>query len=169
MQTELEISTALPDVRHVRRAERRDYPLTLLSTDEPRKVGRCQLTSFTGIVTHTNMLLAATEVSSVTQRPLVDLSNCIEARLNGWIIVTGTATAKFYLEYATLADQTVFASLVPAASGLALNVTSSTVAQVTPWVVIPVAARAPVIIRLMGSGGDGVVDPQTRAIDVQFR
>ncbi len=118
--------------------------------------------------TWTNQPAAVTEFGGLPERfrTRIDLSNVNQARLT---VVraggTATATATIAVQYST--DLTNWFYL-DGTSGPSVNI-STVGLQVSPWVNIASGAKGDVYLRIVGSGGNGVADPQFGLITVQFR
>ena len=110
-------------------------------------------------VTWTNMPAAATEFTGLP-RTKYDLTNADECRIVLDIGVVGAGTLT--IQYST--DQATWVNLSPASPAIsALNV------LVSAWAAVPAGARADVFLRVLGTGGDGVFDPQFRLVQLQVR
>jgi hypothetical protein len=114
----------------------------------------------------TNQPSAATELWGQTfNRKLVDLSNSTQYLYSTELPQAGNTTAVLDLEYTTdLTGATGWTSM--AGGTLALSTTGF---KQTGWVTIPSGARARVLLRVMGSGGNGTADPRFNVIAAQFR
>lgn len=118
-------------------------------------------TSF-GAVAWTNMPAAATEFNNAARsRQKVILTNAVDARLTLSVHVGGAAASIIYIEYSI--DQTTWTAM-----GLSQAMDSAG-AFATAFVAVPAAAQGDVWLRVMGSGGDGVIDPMFGTIGVGVR
>ncbi len=113
--------------------------------------------------TWTNMPNALTEFPN-TPRTKYDLANADEVRIVVMVGVIGTAGATLRFQYST--DQAAWSDLTATVTGL-----NTTGCKVSAWAVVPAGAKTAgdVFIRIAGTGGDGVVDPQFRNIELQVR
>ncbi len=70
------------------------------------------------------------------------------------------------LQYST--DRTTWA-YIDGATGPAVAIDAAANPEVSGWVTLAAGAKADVYIRIVGIGGDGVVDPTFGTIIVQYR
>ena len=113
-------------------------------------------------ITWTNMPLAAQELLNVVHRRIkLDLTNVAQVRFACRVSTVGVAAAVLYLEYST--DESVWNRLT---ANIAINTTGT---KVTAWENIPAGAKADVVVRIMGSGGDGAADPIFGLMALQVR
>jgi hypothetical protein len=122
----------------------------------------------TASLTWTNQPSAVTELAGNTLRRRKGvLTHATQAR----IIVTigGTAAntgATMAGQYST--DGTTWAYL-DGATGPSVSITTVDSLQVSSWVTLTGAAKADVFLRIVGAGGDGVIDPIFGLIELQVR
>lgn len=118
-----------------------------------------------GAVAWSNMPLARTELFGGTfERFVVDLTGFTQFMLQSNVAVVGTAGAVLMLEY-SLNQGGAWSPMDDTAQiGLA-----STGLRVSSWKTVPVAARTEVWLRIVGSGGDGAVDPQIVTLAALFK
>ncbi len=114
-----------------------------------------------GNTTWTNMPNAVTEFPN-TPRTRYDLTNADEVRIVTTVGVVGTATAVLRFQYST--DQAAWNDLTSTVGSL-----NSTGCKAGAWAAVPVGAKSDVFIRIVGSGGDGALDPQFRNVELQVR
>lgn len=112
------------------------------------------------LTTWTNMPAAATEFTG-TPRTKADLSAVDDVRIVVCVAVVGNAGATLAVQYST--DQNTWATLTETAGISALNV------QVSAWTPIPVGAKGDVFLRVLGTGGNGTIDPQMKLVQLQVR
>lgn len=116
-------------------------------------------------VTWTNMPAAATELFGVVhRRARIDLTYASQIRLMARVSTLGYSTSILYAQYST--DESAWVTLTT--NSLAIG-GGSAGTRVTAWENIPTGALADVFVRIMGSGGDGVVDPILGTIQLQVR
>lgn len=110
----------------------------------------------------TNMPAAATEFGSHTRtRQKVILTNAVDARLTLSVSTAGTAASILYVQYSP--DGTTW-------TDLGISAPVNTVGdKVSAFVAVPTAAKGDVFLRIMGSGGDGVIDPIFGTIGIGVR
>ena len=118
----------------------------------------------TSIRTWTNMPVGLTELPG--SRFAVDLSLARQARLSVDCQLAAFAGARLGLQFST--DGGSNWSYLDGGNGPNVLLTTAGV-QVSPWVVLVAAARADVLIRVGGVGGNGVVDPQVGVVLLQVR
>jgi hypothetical protein len=121
--------------------------------------------------TWTNMPLAATFLSGSHRHILkVDLTNFTQVRL---IVnkqgTAGAAASKLILRYRTAFSTTVgdYSDIGTSEVNVAVNVQNTV--QVSNWINITANAKADVFVCLVGSGGDGALDPVFGNIIAQFK
>ncbi len=111
--------------------------------------------------TWTNQPLAATEFRGFTHnRVRVNLADVTDAKLSVYVDGTAAITgATLYVEYTTtLTGGSGWAAL--AASGaLSCPIDATGGNQTAAWTAIATLAKADVLLRLVGVGGDGARDP----------
>lgn len=138
------------------------FVLFLLRTDNTTSPGNAEWT---------NMGAAANELfnlASPSHRKYIDLSGQSEANFTIYLHVAGATGSIVYLEYTTdLTGATGWTAL----GGLGVfNLSLTSTGWVSSgWVSIAAGAKAPVLLRVMGSGGNGTADPQFLSIAAQFR
>ena len=115
----------------------------------------------------TNMPLADTEIYGTTNARLwIDSSPFSQARIVLQHGVAGAADSKLRLQYST-DDGGTWADAGATSIEVLLGVTTGW--KRGTWGTLVTAARADVLWRLLGSGGDGVADPTMRGIAVEFK
>ena len=116
----------------------------------------------TGNITWTNMPAASTELFGLVHRRIKkDFTDVDTIRLSARVSTIGTAGAVLQAQYST--DESAWNTLTTNTLTL-----SSTGTKVTSWENIPSGAKADVFVRIVGSGGDGVVDPVLGNIYVEY-
>lgn len=130
---------------------------------------RPENTTTPSAVEWTNMGNAYLELFNIgaanPHRKLVDLSHQSEALFFTNLFTAGAGASTFDIEYTTdLTGVTGWALLGPSSLSLAATgwVNSG-------WDTIAAGAKALVLLRIMGSGGNGATDPQFLSIGAQFR
>jgi hypothetical protein len=113
-------------------------------------------------VTWTNMPSATTEFGASQYRTRVDLSKAQKIRLVASMQVAGVSGSQLWLQYST--NQSTWVDLM--ANRLPVSTTG---VNESAWEDVPAGALADVFIRVMGSGGNGTLDPQFRRIELQAR
>jgi hypothetical protein len=99
-----------------------------------------------------------------------DLSNFTQCRLlvnkQG---TSGAAASKLILRYRTAFNQVVanYSDIGTSEVSVTLNVTNSF--RETGWIDLVTGAKADVFVAVLGSGGDGVLDPAFGSIVAEFR
>lgn len=117
-----------------------------------------------GANTWTNMPLAVTEMAG-SYRIIGDFSNKDEVRFGTNLALAGSANSKIYVQY-SLAGINWF-NISKTDEFIAVN---STGPKVTGWDDLPIPTRnGDIILRVVGVGGDGIVDPQFRGVWVEVR
>lgn len=110
--------------------------------------------------THTNVPAALTEVAGV-YRIRIDLSGLTwvrcGCRVQLGVVGGGTIKVQYSLNESAWVDL---------CSGVPLTAQGT---LVSPWELIADAAKTDVFLRVVTVGGDGVADPQTRGLYLQFR
>ena len=122
-------------------------------------------------VAWTNMPLAATLFAGSHRHiARVDLSDYSECRLVvNKQATAGAANSTIELLYA-LSFQTTpagYASIGETPAAVAVNTVNNVLSSA--WVSLAAGAKGDVFLALVGSGGDGVIDPSFGAISAQFR
>lgn len=110
--------------------------------------------------TWTNQPAADTELPG-TYRSKADLTFADEVRVVVSLAVGGAAGATVRLQYST--NQTQWADLTPSVSITASGAAASA------WAAVPAGAKTDVFLRVLGAGGNAVVDPQFRNVQLQVR
>lgn len=106
--------------------------------------------------TWTNMPAAATPFRGFTHNVLrVDLTEIDDVRLVTYMDVTAGIVGSFLFVQYTL-DLTGAAGWTTIATNCDISAVGG---RASAWVAVPAAARAEVLVRLMGQGGDAVRDP----------
>lgn len=127
-----------------------------------------------GGVTWSNMPAAATIfVNYVGHIHWFDATNYTEVRFQVNYLTAGYSTAKLILRYATS---------FPAGGGSAANYSDIGTSEVScsisaagptlvksSWIALASAAKADIVLCVIGSSGDGIVDPQFYDISAEFR
>lgn len=83
--------------------------------------------------------------------------------------VAGAAASKLILRYYTSFSQTVANYLDIGTSEVSVVCTGTNVYLDTGWINLAAAAKADVWVALLGSGGDGAVDPVFGSIVAEFK
>ena len=119
-------------------------------------------------VVWTNMPLALTELfGSTAYRKMVDLTGAAKYRLVFTQAVAGAVGADLNVQYSINNGTNWFAlDLVSGAGEVNANTTGN---KVGTWVDIAVGAKQPVLLRIVGKDGDGVLDPSFRAMCIQLQ
>jgi hypothetical protein len=100
----------------------------------------------------------------------VDLTNYTQCRLvvnkQG---TAGAAASKFILRYRTAFSATVgdYSNIGTGEVSVAVNTTNNVL--VSNWVDLAAGAKADVFVAIIGSGGDGAVDPVFGSVIAQFK
>lgn len=122
-------------------------------------------------ITWTNMPLAATFLFGSHRHILkADLSTYTQCRLVvNKQTVAGAAASKLILRYRTTFSVTVgdYSDIGTSEVSVAVNVTNTVLS--TNWVNLATGAKADVFITVVGSGGDGVLDPTFGSIVAEFK
>lgn len=95
-----------------------------------------------------------------THRAVVDLSNASEVRLSVYNAgASGAVGSKLYLQYHPDLTETTgaWADLSTSSEEPASPIVNK--GNIGAWAPIAVAAKGIVLVRIMGKGGDGVIDP----------
>jgi hypothetical protein len=119
--------------------------------------------------TWTNMPLASTELGgNDTARKLVDLTHVTEYLFSVEIVSTlpGSANAVLALEYTTDLDGS---SGWTTMGGTPVSIAVDGIWVNSGWDPVPVGANGMVLLRVVGSGGNGAADPRFHNILAQFR
>lgn len=112
--------------------------------------------------TWTNMPSAATEFTGNQGRLIFDLTRVDEIRITGRINTATSAGSVLWVQYST--DESNWIDLTTN------KLSCSAVATVvTAWEPIPSGARTDAYLRVMGSGGNGTLDPAFRNLALQVR
>ncbi len=98
-------------------------------------------------------------------RVKADLSSASQARLSARVTVAGFAGAVLAAQYST--DETNWTYCDAVSGPSATITTASTVAG--SWVTLDPSANADMFLRLVGSGGNGVVSPQFGAVVLEVK
>lgn len=114
-----------------------------------------------------NMPLAETEFFGLAvHRIPVDLAGCTQVRLVSSLRVAGVADSKIFLQYAATSGGTYAAIGTSAVE----NVLTNTGIVDSGWVALAAGAKIDDCwLKLLGSGGDGVVDPNWGYCKAMFR
>lgn len=107
-----------------------------------------------GVATWTNQPAALTELAGTRVR--IDLSLASQARFTLNLTVAGVAAAVLALQFSTNAGTTW--AYLDGVSGPSVNI-GTTGARESTWVDLTAAAKADVLIRIVGQGGNGTLDP----------
>ena len=110
--------------------------------------------------TWTNMPSAATEFMG-TPRTKYDLTNADNVRIVANVGVIGNTGATLKIQYST--DETNWFDLTGTVTVDVLNT------RVGAWVAVPAGAKGDVFVRILGAGGNGVIDPQFRLVQLQVQ
>lgn len=119
----------------------------------------------------TNMPLADTELFGVTNnRNAVDLTRGTYARIVLELTVAGTAASKLRLQY-SVDNGTTWGNAAADSTSAPIEVALGTAVgwKRGVWALLAAGAKADVLVRLLGSGGDGVADPAMRAVAIETR
>ena len=116
-----------------------------------------------------NMPAAPTEFFAGTwARALFNCTFVSSCRLIANMAVAGTANSFLFAQVSTDGG-TTWASLgATGTTSPACRVDSATVVNSSPWVSIRAGYRRDVNLRVVGSGGDGAIDPQFGHVGIQF-
>jgi hypothetical protein len=122
-------------------------------------------------VTWTNMPAAATLFAGSHRHVIrADLTNMGSARL---IVnkqaTAGAAASVIELRYATSFSTSVGAYLQIGSSVVQCAVNTTNTVATSAWVTLTAAAKADVFLALVGTGGDGALDPTFGSIVAQFK
>ncbi len=116
--------------------------------------------------TWTDMPSALTEFNGSSRyRFWVDLTYATEMRLCVSVGVAGEASAELRVQYSL--DNSSF-SYVDNVSGPAVSISAGGLYK-SSWVSITAAAKADVVLRVIGINGNGATDPSFGAIHIQYR
>jgi hypothetical protein len=99
-------------------------------------------------------------------RVMCDLTNATQARLTVVVAIAGRPTARIAAQYSNQAAAAW--RYLDNVSGPVVGISTADL-RVSGWVVLEPAARADVLLRLVGTNGNGTVDPAFGLITVQFR
>lgn len=121
--------------------------------------------------TWTNMPAAATLLFGATLHVRkLDLSNYTQARMTMTKgSVAGVAGSKINLRYFTAWSATASDYLAIGTSEISLATDGGADGLVSSWVNLAVGAKADVWVAVIGTGGNGVVDPTFGTISAEFR
>ena len=139
------------------------YPRKRWTSGDPAYVPSV-LSLNTAIRTWANMPAALTELPGM--RAQLDLTLASQARLTGNVQVAGFAGSSIGLQYST--DGGTTWTYLNGGTGPSISLTS-TGSVSSGWVNIAAAAKADVLIRVGGVGGNGVADPQLGLVILQVR
>lgn len=113
-----------------------------------------------------NMPAAATEMYAATNaiRTQIDMTYATDVRA---VVrtgnIAGAAGAVLYFEYS--ANQVAWVNL--GIANTAINAANTT--TTSAWTAVPVGAKGDMYVHVMGSGGDGAIDPDLKMVQLQFR
>lgn len=131
--------------------------------------------SASAFATWTDMPLAATLFlgsARYNQIVKVDLTNYTQARLSFVVGTAGVSGAKLIARYATSLSATPVGSDFTADLGtseISGVLTTGATVVTSSWINIATLAKADVYLAIIGSGGDGAVDPTIGNTQIQFR
>ena len=121
--------------------------------------------------TWTNMPLAATFLFGSHRHVMrVDLSTYTQVRFSvNKQATAGAAAAKLVLRYRASFSTTVgdYSDIGTSEVSVAINTTNNVL--VTNWIDLAAGAKADVFMAVVGSGGDGVIDPTFGSIIAEFK
>lgn len=122
-------------------------------------------------LTWTNMPLAATLLSGSTRHiRKLDLTNYTQCRLTMTKgSVAGAAASKLMLRYHTAWSSTVGDYVDIGTSEVSLAASGGIDGLVSAWIDLVSGAKGDVWVAMVGSGGDGALDPTFGAISAEFR
>ena len=117
-----------------------------------------------GAVSWTNQPAAETELNGAPRsRTKVDLSRYTRVRMTAAVSTAGAAGSKLRLQYATDGNtQAAWANLTE------VPLDNSGQGNISAWAELPAGARGDVWLRVVGVGGDGVIDPIIGNVTAQF-
>lgn len=119
----------------------------------------------------TNMPLAATFFGGANRNSInIDLTNYTQVRFSGIkLTVAGAAASKLILRYRTAFSITVgdYSDIGSSEVSVACNVQNQLLQ--TAWINLITGAKANISLAIVGSGGDGVLDPQFGNIWAEFK
>ena len=114
----------------------------------------------------TNQPAAITELFGGTQfRSQIDLSNMTSARIITNIATVGSARANLQLQWSS--DGTTFFN-IGAGTSPSANI-GATGINTSDYVLINSSARRDVVLRVIGTSGDGAIDPVLGGTHAQFK
>lgn len=120
----------------------------------------------------TNKALALQEFLNTNQRRLtIDMTNATQFRIISDVTVQGVAASVTGIQYSTDGG-TTWRGLDNGNSGSNSTVTVSdlgTGSKVSAWTNLAIGVSADVLVRIAGSGGDGVADPAFSNISIQLK
>jgi len=121
--------------------------------------------------TFTNMPAAVTFfLSSYRHVHQVDLSGCTQARLVVVKMATaGAAASKLMLRYIAAFSTTASNYLDIGTSEISVAVNVQNTVLASGWINLAAGAKADVFIAVIGSGGDGALDPKFGNVSAQFK
>lgn len=112
-----------------------------------------------------NMPAAVTELyNNAFNRQAVELNNFTQFRLIANVLTAGTATANLGVQSSI--DGVIWMGFDPANTTVNIGATGL---RVSSWANIPSTLRQPLILRIVGAGGNGSADPQFNRIELQFK
>ena len=115
----------------------------------------------------TDMPAALTEWNaSLSGRIKYDLSNVSQVRVFCRMVVAGAASAELRGQYST--DDSTF-NYLDGGTGPTVAINAANTTVVGAWVTIVAAARADVILRIVGINGDGALDPTFANFGLEVR
>ena len=108
---------------------------------------------------------STTELLGLTQfRTKLDLSGYEEVRLNAIVATVGLSGSTLSVQYAT--DCSTWANISATNPTVSLATTSM---KTSSWAKLDPNAKADVCLRIVGTGGDGLLNPVFNSLNVQFR
>lgn len=124
-----------------------------------------------GAFTWTNMPAAVTLLgSSAASVARVDLAAYTQCRLTVTkMAVAGAAASKVILRYKTTFDTAAANYLDIGTSEVSVAVNVANTGLASSWIDLAAGAKADVFVAVVGSGGDGVLDPAFGVISAQFK
>jgi len=131
-----------------------------------------QFTFIGALTAWTNKTLALQEFLNTNQRRLtIDLTNATQFRITSNVTTQGAAASVTGFQY-SIDGGTTFRGLDNGTANTNSTVTLSdlgTGSKVSAWTNLAVGAKADVILRIAGSGGDGTLDPAFSNISLQIK
>jgi hypothetical protein len=117
-------------------------------------------------LTWTDMPAALTEFNnSTTRRCKKSLVGAQEARIVARVEVVGATNAQLRVQYSTNESSW---SYLDGSAGPGVGI-ATTGTRASSWVTLEAAARADVVLRIVGIDGDGALDPQFGSIFLEVR